>query len=149
MPRKNTTLSFATRIAGFTFVLCGLQTALAQTSFAPVRVEVFNGAPLFYTAPWTPNMTVLNAMEQSLPTTSPSGSISLSYFPQFAGYMLTAVGGVPAPNVKKYWSTCLLPAGSGSTVISLPLAINRITVGPGDLVILAYDTADCTKVPTK
>jgi hypothetical protein len=111
-----------------------------------VKVEVFNSAPTFYTASWSSGMSVLNVLEQALPTTSPSGSFSVNFFPQFGGYMITAIGGVPAAGVQKFWSTCLLPAASGSTVFALPLAVNRILVSPGDLVILAYN-ADCTKLP--
>jgi hypothetical protein len=142
---------FANRL---TFVALSflLFTAPTQLTALPagtnsVTVEVFNGSAVFYTAPWTPNMSYMSAMEQALPTSSPSGAFSVNYFPQFSGFFISAVGGVPAPNVKKYWSTCLLPAAAGSTIFSLPLAPDRILVGPGDQLVLAFDT-DCTKVPT-
>jgi hypothetical protein len=120
--------------------------SVTAVKLADVTVEVFNGSAQFFTIPFFPNMTFQNAMELALPTSSPSGSFSANYFPQFYGYFITAVGGVPAPGVQQFWSTCLLPAGAGSTVFALPLGPNRIIMGPGDLAILAFNT-DCTTVP--
>jgi len=94
-----------------------------------------------YTVLWYPGMSFLNALEQALPAAQGAGSLSLNYFPQYGGYFISAVGGVPAAGVAKYWTTCLLPVGPGSTMITLPLASNKILVGSGDTVILAYDQA--------
>jgi hypothetical protein len=135
--------------SAFLFLLftAPVQLTALPSAASSVTVEVFNGSAAFYTAPWVPNMSYMSAMEQALPTSSPSGSFSVNYFPQFSGFFISAVGGVPTPDVKKFWSTCLLPAAKGSTIFSLPLAVDRILVGPGDQLVLAFDT-DCTKVPT-
>lgn len=126
------------------FLLLILATLTAPGAFAQtlgsVTVSVIQGgATKSYTIPWFPAMSVLNALEQALPANPGTGSFSLNYFPQFAGYFVSAIAGVPAPGVNKFWATCLLPAGSGSTTITLPIAPNKILVGSGDTVILAYD----------
>jgi hypothetical protein len=90
-------------------------------------------------------MSVLNALEQALPATK-GGAFSLNYFPEFAGYFISAVAGVPAPGSNEFWATCLLPAGPGSTTITLPLAPNRISLGSGDTVILAFNQS-CPGAP--
>jgi hypothetical protein len=121
--------------------------AFAQTT-VPVTVSVIQGgATANYTVSWSPGMSVLNAIEQALPTAPGTGSFSVNYFPQYAGYFISAVGGIPAPGVKEYWSTCLRPNGPGSTTITLPLAPNKILVGSGDTVILAYNQA-CPDSPS-
>jgi hypothetical protein len=115
------------------------QGAVAQTPGSVTVSVVQGGATKNYQIPWLPAMSVLNALEQALPTNPGMGSLSLNYFPQYGGYFVSAVAGVPAPGVNEFWATCLLPAGPGSTTITLPLAPNRILVGSGDTVILAYN----------
>jgi hypothetical protein len=130
-----------------TVVAAILSTAVCLTSFegfaqsaTTVTVSVINGtAHQTYQAPWTPNMSVLNAMEQALPKSPKTGAFSLNYFPEYDGYFVSAVAGVPKAGASGYWSTCLLPAGPGSTVITLPLAPNRILVGAGDTVSLIFN----------
>lgn len=108
-------------------------TAQAQTTPAPVTVTVYNGSTTqSYQAAWAANMTALNAMEQALPGSG--SSFSLSYYPGYLGYFITSVGGTTGD-----WFTCLLPVGPGSTSFMLPLGANRILVGPGDTVQLSYN----------
>jgi hypothetical protein len=128
----------------YCFLLLTLLTLASQPAFpqtpSPVTVSVMEGGTAAtYQIPWYPGMSVLNALEQALPGKQGVGSLSLNYFPEYGGYFVSAVGGVPAPGVAKFWATCLLPVGRGSTVIALPLAPNKILVGSGDNVILAYD----------
>jgi hypothetical protein len=119
------------------------QPGVAQTP-STVTVSVMQGgSTVSYPVPWYPGMSVLNALEQALPSKHGVGSLSLNYFPQYGGYLISAVGGVPATGEAKYWTICLLPAGPGSTMIRLPLFPNKILVGSGDNVILAYDQS-CT-----
>jgi hypothetical protein len=112
---------------------------LAQTSSSVTVSMIQAGTTRTYTVPWSPAMSVLNALEQALPAAKGTGSFSLNYFPEYAGYFVSAVAGVPAPGGNEYWSTCLSPAGPGSTTITLPLAPNKILVGSGDTIILAYN----------
>ncbi|MBV8825280.1 MAG: hypothetical protein JO220_09880 [Hyphomicrobiales bacterium] len=113
--------------------------AVAQTPGSVTVSVIQGGATANYQIPWFPNMSVLNALEQALPTNPGTGSFSLNYFPQYGGYFVSTIAGVPAPGVNEFWATCLLPGGPGSTTITLPLAPNRILVGSGDTVILAYN----------
>jgi hypothetical protein len=116
------------------------QTAFAQTPTVKVSV-MQGGTTASYSAPWYPGMSVINALEQALPADQEGHSLSLNYLPAYAGYVVAAVGGVHNEGVTNYWSFCLLPAGSGSTMVRVPLLPNKVLVGSGDTVILAYKTA--------
>jgi hypothetical protein len=85
-------------------VLFPICNAIAQP--APVRVEIINGdAHQNYQIPWTPNISVLNALELALPAAPKVGAFSLNYFPQYNGYFVSAVAGVPSAGSNGYWST--------------------------------------------
>jgi hypothetical protein len=92
-------------------------------------------------------MSVLNAFEQALPPAQGGVSLSLKYLPEYGGYAVAAVGGVPSEGAK-YWTICLLPAGPASRTILLPLFANKILVGSGDKAILAYDQG-CPGAPSQ
>jgi hypothetical protein len=130
----------ALRFLAFAVAPLASQTAFAQTP--TVKVSVMQGGKTAsYSAPWYPGMSVINALEQALPADQEGHSLSLNYLPKFGGYVVAAVGGVHNEGVTNYWSFCLLPAGSGSTMIRVPLLPNKVLVGSGDTVILAYRTA--------
>ena len=106
----------------------------------PVTVAVINGADQKnYRVPWAADMSVLEAMEQALPAVSGVGSFSTTYFPEYGGYLVTSVGGIPSGQDQGYWSLCLLPAGLGSTNFLLPIAPNKVLVGAGDAVTLMFN----------
>jgi hypothetical protein len=121
------------------------QPGLAQSTVIVSVIQ--NGTTVSYPVPWYPGMSVLNALEQALPSTPGVSSLSLNYFPQYGGYLVSAVGGVPAAGEAKSWTISLLPAGPGSTMIRLPLFPNKILVCSGDNVILAYDQS-CGEAPS-
>jgi hypothetical protein len=131
----------ALRILVFATVPHASQTAFAQTPTVMVSV-MQGGTTASYPIPWYPGMSVLNAFEQALPAAQGGVSLSLKYLPKYGGYAVTAVAVVPSEGDAKFWRTCLLPAGPGSPTILLPLFANKILVGSGDTVILAYDQ-DC------
>lgn len=115
-----------------------------------LKISVVQGATSkVYTVYWSTNMTVLNALEQALPTVPASGAFSLKYFPQYSGYQISTVGGIPASGTSGYWTTCLQPAAAGSTVIMLPLAPDRILVGVNDIVGLIYNGPCPTSLPVR
>jgi hypothetical protein len=123
----------------FTILATNGVLAQAPASLSLTVTVIQAGTTKNFGVPWFPGMSVLNALEEALPAVAGTGSFSLNYFPQYGGYFISAVGGVPASGVSEYWSTCLLPAGPGSTTITLPLAPNKVLVGSGDTVILAYN----------
>ena len=123
-----------------------LQTAFAQTPTVMVSV-MQGGTTASYSIPWYPGMSVLNAFEQAVPAAQGGVSLSLKYLPQYGGYAVDAVAGVPSEGAK-YWLICLLPAGPASKTILLPLFANKILVGSGDTVILTYGQ-ECPGAPTQ
>ena len=131
-------------------IMTAASLALTAEAFAQqtvtVRVVTPSGSQT-YTAPWTPNMSYLNALEQALPSVPNFGSFSLNYYPQYAGYFISAIGGIPPAGTSNYWSLCLLPAGPGTTVFALPIAPNKILLGAGDTVALFYNASCPQSLP--
>jgi hypothetical protein len=126
------------------------QAAFAQTPTVTVSV-MQGGTTASYRAPWYPGMSVLNALEQALPAAQGGVSLSLKYLPSYGGYAVDAVAGIATSHegIAKFWRTCLLPAGPGNNTILLPLFANKILVGSGDTVILAYDQECPGTLPQK
>ena len=125
----------------------GLVVAAAMLAFTPmaraadVLVVVEDGtAKQVYTVAASSHMSALDAVEIALPA-APGGAFTLVYYPPFAGYQVQAIGRFPVTGANDYWSTCLLPSAPNSTVISLPLALNRIMVSGGDTLSLVHNAA--------
>ena len=122
------------------FLVLAIVSLYSQTAFAQTPTIIVSlmqgGTTASYSTPWYPGMSVLNALEQA--AAQGSVSFSLNYLPEYRGYAVAALGGVLNQGAK-HWTLCLLPAGRGSTMIHSPLLPNKILVGSGDTVILAYD----------
>ena len=121
---------------------------LRKAKTLTVMVSVMQGGTTAsYSIPWYPGMSALNAVEQALPAADGGVSLSLKYLPEYGGYAVAAVTGVPS-EVEKYWTIGLLPAGPASKPMLLPLFANKILVGSRDTVLLVYDQG-CPSAPSQ